>query len=337
MTGIEKMKAALDFKGGTEIPVDLWIHPATRMRHGKALEDLLKKHPLDMARVFGPMDRQYYEKTFTVGLNDDFWGSKWQVLRPGMVGEVKYPALPDIDNVNELKVPYDSLKSEMAALMPGVKQRISDLHADGIFCTGGYVELYQCMQFIHGTENLLCNIGAGDDNVKVLRDKVAEYFLEYLNYWLDSDADAIFFADDFGSQRATLMGLHTFREYFCDFYKEAFDRVHKAGKYVFFHSCGYIYDFYQDFIDMGVDAINSQIHCMGYEKVADVGAGKITFWGEIDRQKTLFQGSPQDVKTEMEKMKRLFHVNGGGLIGHSVAGVDVPLENIEMLLSGWNA
>ena len=30
MTGIEKMRAALDFKGGAEIPVDLWIHPATR-------------------------------------------------------------------------------------------------------------------------------------------------------------------------------------------------------------------------------------------------------------------------------------------------------------------
>jgi uroporphyrinogen decarboxylase len=105
---------------------------------------------------------------------------------------------------------------------------------------------------------------------------------------------------------------------------------------VFFHSCGYIYDFYQDFIELGVDAINSQVHCMGYEKVAAEAAGKITFWGEIDRQQTLFKGTPDDVKREMDKMKSLFHVNGGGLIGHSVAGVDVPLENIEMLLTGWN-
>lgn len=337
MTGIEKMRSALEFKGGSEIPIDLWVHPATRMRHGEALEELLRKHPLDMSRVFGPMDRQYYKKTFTAGLNEDFWGSKWQVLRPGMVGEVKYPALPDIDNVNELKIPYDALKSEMKELMPSVKQRIADLHADGIFCTGGYVELYQTMQFIHGTENLLLSIGMGDENVYTLRDKVAEYFMEYLNYWLDSDADAIFFADDFGSQRATMFSRRTFHEYFAPFYKEAFDRIHKAGKYVFFHSCGYIYDFYQDFIELGVDAINSQVHCMGYEKVAAAAAGKITFWGEIDRQQTLFKGTPEDVKREMDEMKSLFNVNGGGLIGHSVAGVDVPLENIEMLLTGWNS
>lgn len=336
MTGIEKMRSALEFKGGSEIPVDLWIHPATRTRYGEDLEALLKKHPLDMTRVFGPMDRHFYKKTFSAGLNDDFWGSKWQVLRPGMVGEVKYPALPDIDNVSELNVPYAALKSEMAEHMPAVKQKISDLHADGVFCTGGYIELYQTMQFIHGTENLLCNIGAGDDNVKVLRDKVADFFLEDLNYWLDSGADAIFFADDFGSQRATLMSRKTFREYFYPFYKEAIDRIHKAGKYVFFHSCGHILDFYQDFIELGVDAINSQIHCMGYENVAEAGAGKITFWGEIDRQRTLCQGTPDDVRAEMDKMKQLFHVNGGGLIGHSVAGVDVPLENIEALLSSWN-
>ena len=155
---VEEYRAAvtaLDFSGAGEIPRDLWIHPATRQRYGAALEELLKRYPLDMTRVFGPMDRHFYKKTFTSGLNDDFWGSKWQVLRPGMVGEVKYPALPDIDNVGELKVPYDALVSEMKEKMPAVKQRIADLHADGVVCTGGYIELYQSMQFIHGTENLL--------------------------------------------------------------------------------------------------------------------------------------------------------------------------------------
>ncbi len=336
MTGIEKMRAALEFQGADELPVDLWIHPATRDRYGEALEALLRKYPLDMTRVFGPMDRQFYKKTFSKGANVDFWGSTWQVLRPGMIGEVKKPALEDIEDVDSLKVPYDSLVSEMKEHMPAVKERIASLHKDGVFCTGGYMELYQCMQFIHGTENLLCDLAIGDGDVMKLRDKVAEYFLEYLKYWLDTDADAVFFADDFGSQRATLMSREMFRKYFCPFYEEAFRRIHEAGKYVFFHSCGYIFEFYQDLIDLGADAINSQIHCMGYEKVAGAFAGKITFWGEIDRQNTLCHGTPEDIQAEMQKMKKLFHVNGGGLIGHSVAGVDVPLENIEMLLSGWN-
>lgn len=336
MTGIERMQATLEFKGADRIPVDLWVHGATKLRYGAALEELLQKYPLDMTRVFGPMDRQFYPGTFEAGLSEDFWGSKWQVIRPGMVGEVKIPVLQDIDKVEKLKVPYDALAREMKDKMPDVKKRVAGLRQRGVFVTGGYVELYQCMQFIRGTEDLLCDIGLREENAYVLRDKVADYFLEYLKYWLDSEGDAIFFADDFGSQRATLMSRDSFCDFFRPFYKKIFDLIHQAGKYVFFHSCGYIFEFYQDLVDLGADAVNSQVHCMGYEKVAGDFAGKITFWGEIDRQQTLCNGTPRDVKQEMEHMKRLFHVNGGGLIGHSVAGVDVPLENIEMLLTGWN-
>ena len=336
MTGIERMRATLDFKGPDRLPVDLWMHKATRMRYGAELDALLEKYPLDMTRVFGPMDRHFYSNSYTAGSYIDFWGSEWEVLRSGMIGEVKKPVLSDIENVHELKIPFDMLKSEMAEKMPAVKKTMKDLHERGVFVAGGNIEIYQLMQFIHGTENLLCNIGLEDKNAFLLRDKVAQYMNEYLKYWLDSEADAIFFADDFGSQRAILMSLESFRKFFAPFYKDVFEKIHKAGKYVFFHSCGYIYEFYQDLIDLGADAINSQLSCMGYEKVAKAFAGKITFWGEIDRQNTLCKGTPQDVQNEMNLMKKLFSVNGGGLIGHSVAGVDVPLENIKTLLSGWN-
>jgi len=337
MTGIERIRATVDFKKPDRLPVDLWMHRATRTLHGAELDALLEKYPLDMTRVFGPMDRHFYSTSFTEGTYVDFWGSQWQVLRAGMLGEVKRPVLPDIEKVHELKIPYDALKREMAEKLPAVKKTIKDLRERGIFVACGQVELYQLMQFIHGTENLLCNIGLEDNNTFVLRDKAAEFMYEYLKYWLDSDADAIFFADDFGSQRATLMSRESFKKFFCPFYKEAFKLVHQHGKYVFFHSCGYIFEYYQDLIDCGIDTINSQVSCMGYEKVAKEFAGKVTFWGEVDRQNTLCQGTPQDVKNEMDKMKKLFYVNGGGLIGHSVAGVDVPLENIKMLLSGWNS
>jgi uroporphyrinogen decarboxylase len=74
-------------------------------------------------------------------------------------------------------------------------------------------------------------------------------------------------------------------------------------------------DIYQDFIDMGVNAINSQLWCMGVENVADKFAGKITFWGEISRQNILPKGSPDDIRAAAEKMKKHLFINGGGLIG----------------------
>ena len=112
-------------------------------------------------------------------------------------------------------------------------------------------------------------------------------------------------------------------------------RAREAGKKVFFHSDGYILELYPEFIELGVDAINSQLWCMGVEKVAERFAGKITFWGEISRQQTLPFGTPEDIYAAAETMKKELFRNGG-LIGQSEVGGDVSLENVEAVLTAWN-
>ena len=119
-------------------------------------------------------------------------------------------------------------------------------------------------------------------------------------------------------------------------YQELFARIHAAGKKVFFHSDGDIFDLYPHFIEMGVDAINSQLWCMGVEKVAKEFAGKITFWGEISRQNTLPHGTPEDVKQAARTMIQALRVNGGGLIGESEINRDVPLANVEAFYTAWD-
>lgn len=74
---------------------------------------------------------------------------------------------------------------------------------------------------------------------------------------------------------------------------------------------------------------------MDIDKIAKNYAGKITFWGELDRQKTLPYGTREDIIAEAREMIDKLYVNGGGLIGQSVAGVDVPIENLEAVLSAW--
>ena len=56
------------------------------------------------------------------------------------------------------------------------------------------------------------------------------------------------------------------------------------------HSDGNILKIYPQLIELGLDAINSQIFCMGVENLEPF-AGKITFWGEMDRQHLLVNGS----------------------------------------------
>ena len=118
-------------------------------------------------------------------------------------------------------------------------------------------------------------------------------------------------------------------------YKRFVDKVHTVGKFCFMHSDGYILELYDDLIEIGVDAINSQVWCMGLDKVAEKCNGRITNWGERCRQHILPEGSVEDVIDAVHKMKEALWVNGG-LIGQFEAGPDMPLENIKAGLIHWN-
>ena len=336
MNSRERVIAALRFQNPDRIPVDMWIHRATQLKYGKDLDALLERYPLDIVRLFGPTDRNFYPEMSDVGDIKDAWGSTWRILRQGINGEVKIPAIEDISKVQEYKTPLEWLAKEWQKHDGVIDRKIEKGRKNNKFIYGGYIEIFQRMQFIRGTENLLYDLAGDPESAIVLRDKVTEYFKQYLRYWLKKDVDAIYFSDDFGTQRSLLISPKMWREIFKPAYQEIMTLVKESGKFIFYHTCGHVLPLYPEFIELGIDAVNSQIHCMGLENVAEKFAGKMTFWGEMDRQNLLPFGTPEEIYRSAALMKEKLFVKGGGLIGHSVAGVDVPLENIKAILTCWN-
>ena len=55
------------------------------------------------------------------------------------------------------------------------------------------------------------------------------------------------------------------------------------GKKGFMHSDGHILSILPKLADLGLDAIKSQLFCMGLDALKPL-KGRITFWGEIIRQ-----------------------------------------------------
>ena len=117
--------------------------------------------------------------------------------------------------------------------------------------------------------------------------------------------------------------------------KELCDMAHRAGKLVFFHSDGFILDIIEDLIEIGVNALNCQVWCMGAEEVSRRFKGDLCFWGELDRQRLLPHGTPEQIRAAARQMVDLFWTGQGGLIHQAEAGADVPLENIRALLEAW--
>ena len=75
---------------------------------------------------------------------------------------------------------------------------------------------------------------------------------------------------------------------------------------------------------------------MGIEKLAKNYKGKITFWGEIDRQRILPFGTPDDIKNEVSRIRKALEDGNGGVIAQCSWGSNDPLENIEMVYRTWS-
>ena len=107
----------------------------------------------------------------------------------------------------------------------------------------------------------------------------------------------------------------------------------ESVKKIFMHSDGYILDILPDLIELGLDAVNSQIFCMGADKLAQF-KGQITFWGEMDRQHILPHGTKGDVENAVEQVYNALWDNGG-CIAQCEYG-DCKAENIEAVYDTWD-
>lgn len=335
MTSKERVLAALEFKSPDRIPKDIWILPAARMKYGEDLEDICNRFEVDIASMVGPFDHGFTPEYYQVGQYMDPWGSLWTNLQAGVIGEVKNPVFKTYDEVDTYEPPISQFLMEWEENKENIAKKIQEARDKDKFVIGGWISLFERMQFLRGTENLYCDIALEEEELFTLMEHVMKFERIYVDKWLEMDIDAMAFGDDWGSQRSLLVSPECWKRLFKPLYQELIDKIKAAGKKVFFHSDGYIMDLYPEFIELGVDAINSQLWCMGVENVAEKYAGQITFWGEISRQTTLPNGTPEEIQECADIMKKYLQVNGGGLIGQSEINRDVSLENVKALLKAW--
>ncbi len=345
MTSRERVYRALEFESPDRTPRHLWWLPWVEKFAADGLEALLREFPGDFTtcpeRVLSPGDRNR-----GVGGKDrkwvDEWGCEWEAGEYGVIGEVKHPPLADFSALDSLTPPWeilrqadwDAVNRAQKANLAGAQKFMLAGTAGGQFTT---VRPFERMQFLRGSENLYIDLGYGTSEVLRLRDMLHEFYLEEIQGWAKTDCDGVAFMDDWGSQTSLLISPAMWRELFKPLYKDYCDLIHAAGKKAFFHSDGYIFDIYEDIIEVGVDAINSQLFCMDIEEIGRRFKGWITFWGEIDRQQVLSFGSVEDVRGAVGRVRRAFDDGSGGVIAQCEWGTRNPPENIRAVFEAWSA
>ncbi len=343
MTGRERVIRALEFKKPDRVPRDLWWLPAVEMFREEELEKLLHEFPMDIdypdftpgvAKVQQdsnlPNFTVYGLENPVVGSYIDEWGSIWNVREDGVIGEVKDPVLKDLDRINALQPPWDFLETTNLST---VDRQCRE--SDKFMISGITARPFERLQFLRGTENLYKDLIKNKAEIMEVRDIVHSYHLAHIEKWLETEVDALWLMDDWGGQDNLLIPPEIWREFFKPLYKEYCDLIHDAGKYVFFHSDGCIEKVFEDVVEVGIDAINSQLFTMDLEKIADTIKGEITFWGEIDRQYLLPFGEPAEVKAGVRKIRGFLDGEDGGLIAQCEWGKNDPDENVRAVFEAW--
>jgi uroporphyrinogen decarboxylase len=326
----------LEFKHPDRIPYDAWILPGAFSKYGEKLYKLTAAYPVDVIQIAGPSDHGFNPEYYQEGTFVDMWGCTWTNVQAGIIGEVKNNILSEDIRLDEYKAPVDQFIVQWEASKEKINTNIMEARKKGQFILGGWISLFERMQFLRGTEELFCDIALKEGNVEKLTAIVMDFYRVYVDKWLACDIDGVAFGDDWGSQRSTLIAPGDFREYFKPRYQELCEKIKQAGKKIFFHSDGWIYDLYDDLLSLKIDALNTQVWCMGIKKVAEKLAGKVTIWGEMDRQYTMPLGTPEEVRKEAKLLKNTFMADGGGFIGLGTALADVPIENVEAMFKAWD-
>ena len=145
---------------------------------------------------------------------------------------------------------------------------------------------------------------------------------------------AIFFGQDFGTQRGELIAPEMFRKLIAPYYKKIFSWIHENTCWkVFFHCCGSIYKLIPILIDCGVDILNP-VQCeatgMDPSRLKKEFGDKLVFWGGgIDTQTILAKGTVDEVRQQVKERIKILSPEGGFVFNpvHNIQH-GVPSENI---------
>ena len=325
------VKKTLEFDRPPRVPRHLWLLPWATSRYGPEIEQLQHDFPDDIVAppVCYTQPLQVTGDPYAAGTYVDDWGCTFENLQAGVIGEVKNPLVKTWADLDQVRIPEERLTVDPEAVNQFCRQ------TDRYVLMGLCARPFEQLQFLRGTENVFMDLVEQPPELFTLLDRMHQFYLKEMQVWVQTDIDALNFMDDWGTQHSLLISPATWRQIFKPMYQDYIDIAHAHGKAVFMHSDGHTHAIIPDLIELGLDAINTQIFCMDIEQLGRQFAGQITFWGEMDRQHLLVTATPAEVVAAVQRVERNLNRNGG-VIAQCEFGAGGKLANVRALFETWN-
>ena len=281
--------------------------------------------------VGGP-ERVLYPNCYPDGTWDTFYGYKrrWVKCLGGHNDEVINHPLAQAQTIEDMKE-HDWPQADWFDYST-ISQQCSEVDDYAIiFLVGGLGHAENLV----GIERSLTEMALNPKLMEFCFGTLGEFFEEFTKRTLETAKgriDIVCIQDDFGTQQGNLISLDMYRKFFKPYHKKIFESAKQCGAKVMMHSCGAIFEFIPDFIEIGVDLLDPvQTVAAGMDpKRLKRQFGKdLCFHGGIDVQNTLARGTPKDVRDHIDSLVENLGKDGGFIIApsHYIHG-DARWENI---------
>ncbi|MBI2941854.1 MAG: hypothetical protein HYY04_15595 [Chloroflexi bacterium] len=332
------LKAAL-FQGPDWIPCRVAIMPATWLRYGEAVEEIVLDHPrlLPNYRPGGfrelKLARNYQQGRWT-----DIWGTVWENIAEGLdsIPVEEGAPLADWAALDTYQPPDPLTHDDFFGNPIDWGERASQLEkakSAGRLASGGLHHGFMFMRlfYLRGYSNFMADVGGRDPRLDRLCAMVRDYNVRLVDRWLAAGAEMMSGGDDLGMQTALPISPSAWRHYLKPCYAAIVGPCRDRGIPFFLHSDGHILEIIPDLVECGVTVINPQVRANGLEGIRRVARGTVCVDLDLDRQMFPF-GTPAEIRAHIHEAVSTLNTPRGGLMLHAECEPDVPLENIRTIM-----
>jgi uroporphyrinogen decarboxylase len=194
---------------------------------------------------------------------------------------------------------------------------------------------FDIARFQRGSEQFFMDMAVEPKKAEILLEKSNNQtirFFEKAIAEVKGLVDGVYVGDDFGTQNGMVISPDMWRKYIKPKYIELVSAAKKHNLKYCHHSCGGIRPIIPDLIEIGVDVLNPVQPLaagMDPEELGNEFGKDISFYGGIDEQRTLPNGTIEDVRYEVKNRINTLGKYNGYIIAPSHAfQPDTPIDNV---------
>lgn len=340
MNSRERMELTLNHREADRVPRYNWFCPAIRNELKKILNvsddyELSNEFGHDFVLVFAGYPSPWLVQDSTKLKKEgkifkDEWDIEYKTTysRGGYYPTIVKNPIKNLEDYKNYKFP-DPLSDKNYKLLENI---IKKYKKEKYIFAGNVSTIFEGSWFLRGMENLLVDLYQNPGYVEELFDRFVKFKVKVGKKAAKLGADVIWLGDDLGMQDRMMIPPEIFRKYLKLRYAKIINGIKSENKdvKVAFHTCGYIEPIIPDFIEIGIDILNS------LQPVNDLGMIKkrygknIIFWGGIDIQEVLPIGNPGDVISELKEKVEILSPGGGYIIcgSNEIEYSDKVIDNI---------